>query len=61
MQLERTVDAVCAAGARARQAVREDPADVRTELLDLVRDRRDATPAGASGLLALLTGPLRSA
>ena len=61
MQLERTVDAVCAAGARSRRAVREDPADVRTELLDLVRDRRDATPAGASSLLALLTGPLRSA
>ncbi|MBV9919625.1 MAG: FUSC family protein [Pseudonocardia sp.] len=58
MQLESTVYAVCAAGTRAREAPRE-PADVRAELLDLLRERRGTTPAGAADLLALVTGPLR--
>ena len=59
LQLERTVDAVCAAGTRARDHPAENAPDRRDELLDLLRDRpgRDTTPTRASALLtATVTG-----
>ncbi|MDT7578419.1 MAG: hypothetical protein QOH17_4752 [Pseudonocardiales bacterium] len=60
MQLERTVDAVCAVGARLRETGGGLPSDRRTDLLELLRGQPESgsTPARAEELLAAVTARL---
>jgi hypothetical protein len=62
MHLERAVDAVCAVGARCREADGGPPSDRRSELLELLAGHpgSGATPARAGELLATVVTRLTS-
>jgi uncharacterized membrane protein YccC len=61
LQLERTVDAVCAAGTRARRARGGYPPDRLARLRDLLRDRPPPTASDAVALLTTVVAQLDEA